>query len=1358
MVRSSSPAAPADSRVIAGRYRVEALLGAGGMGAVYCAVDAANGARVAVKCMRGAASPTTLELFKREFHTLHGLRHPSIVEVYDYGDDEGLPFYTMELLQGRDLGNAAPLTFRVVCGYLRQIASVLSLLHARRLLHRDISPRNIWVLPDGRLKLIDFGALCPFGPTSEVVGTPPFVAPEWLQNARHSALVDQRADIYGLGALGYWLLTKTHAFPARSLVELQEVWARKPAPPSSLVRPMTGRALEPIPPELDALLLSMLALDPTARPATTELVIDRIDAFAGPAAEPSDHAVRGFVRSKAFVGRRQERQLFELARKSERCALLFEAEAGLGRSRLLDELCVLGRLSGATCVLVKGTERERAYAVANALALGLLNHAPREAREAAQPHAAVLSRLSPELARRLGVSAAAGERGLGTREQLQRALTAWVCELAGQRKLVLLVDDFEDTDEESSAWLAALARTETAHGLVLVAALERDPVTTPGAHQQLFRSAARAHTLAPLTAAETHELLASVFGQSQYLDRISRKLHDMSAGSPAHCLELVEVLIDQGLVRYTEGAWTLPGHLADSELPRTRSEVHVARCSRLGATARRLGELMSIHDGRLTRAGCEALFEQGPAETAAALVELTLCAVVNESELGYGFTHPSLRDALSAGLHRAERERAHARLGAALLREANDPIDALRAGLHLFRAGDRTRCHQLVQAAVIHLFEGHRRRMHIAMPLLEQAVALYRDAGWGPRQLAAPLAALAIGSFFIDHRLAERYGEQALDALEHVLCFDRARKLRNVVGAKLALVVALASAAARRRASPEATPTLRVALRMLVGCAVGLNAVATSSTDTTLTARCRAALDPLSAFGERHAVGLVRRGTIAVGSILDANHPAALAELRAIAAKIASEQAIRKLPEHVRRELDGGCWFSIGFIQCWRQDPEALAIADRIERLSPMYAMNADQLREAFYAGRGDMLRAAACRQRVEMQALRVGAAWQIVTLAPIQASLACLWMHDAMQAKRAAAELERLSRELPALAREARRSRACYLVLSERYAEAIDSLQPDDARADVTGGSRVQGILARAHNRLGQHAQARQICQEALSTRTEEDLSFVVMYLHVQLELAIAEAALGEAPRARERLELLRTRHEAAGPLMLGAVHEACVRVALIERDLAACREHLEQMRSCYLPTQVPSLAELTRTLATHIEQAQLGPGPDAQKPNAESAPDDKPQVTRMQRPITRSESSFEKRALRCLNIALELTRAQQGFIASSAAGADVVSTGAPPQPELLRWAAAYLARQDDHTLFTSDDALTTHTNELVLGDMTYRVVALYSRSDADMPAHALVLGFRDTTPCMPHPRALAELATRMFATREERLPTGGA
>jgi len=162
--------------LIADRYRLEAALGTGGMGAVYRVRDERTGRRVALKQLR-LPSAILLSQFEREYRTLSQLAHPSIIAVYDYGvDQSGFPFYTMELLDGLDLFEAEPPSWRTACALLRDVASSLAILHSRRLLHRDISARNIRCTSDGRAKLIDFGAMAAMGPAAKPIGTPAFSA------------------------------------------------------------------------------------------------------------------------------------------------------------------------------------------------------------------------------------------------------------------------------------------------------------------------------------------------------------------------------------------------------------------------------------------------------------------------------------------------------------------------------------------------------------------------------------------------------------------------------------------------------------------------------------------------------------------------------------------------------------------------------------------------------------------------------------------------------------------------------------------------------------------------------------------------------------------------------------------------------------------------------------------------------------------------------------------------------------------------------------------------------------------------------------------------------------------------------
>ncbi|HKU42193.1 MAG TPA: serine/threonine-protein kinase, partial [Polyangiales bacterium] len=181
------------------RYELNGTLGRGGVAVVHAATDLVSGHKVALKRLRAQDDPAlqqrVVELFEREFHTLSQLEHPNIVTVHDYGIDAEGPYYTMELVEGGDLQQLAPLPWRKVCAIARDVCSALSLLHSRRLVHRDISPRNVRCDHEGRAKLLDFGALAPFGANKFLVGTPACCAPESV----NLQPLDGRADLYGLG-------------------------------------------------------------------------------------------------------------------------------------------------------------------------------------------------------------------------------------------------------------------------------------------------------------------------------------------------------------------------------------------------------------------------------------------------------------------------------------------------------------------------------------------------------------------------------------------------------------------------------------------------------------------------------------------------------------------------------------------------------------------------------------------------------------------------------------------------------------------------------------------------------------------------------------------------------------------------------------------------------------------------------------------------------------------------------------------------------------------------------------------------------------------------------------------------------
>lgn len=260
-----------------GQYVLGDLLGEGGMGAVYRAEHALLRRPTAVKLLLPErTSPDSLQRFEREVQRTAQLTHPNTVAIYDYGHtSDGVFYYAMELLDGLTLEELVrchgPLPPGRVVHVLRQAASALAEAHALGLIHRDIKPANLVLcerggLPD-TLKIVDFGLVKSITPGSDpaltrenaITGTPLYMAPESITDPDS---VDERVDLYALGASGYFLLTGSPPFEAKTVVEICGHHLHStPEPPSR-------RLGAPIPQELEGLILACLSKDKHGRPAS----------------------------------------------------------------------------------------------------------------------------------------------------------------------------------------------------------------------------------------------------------------------------------------------------------------------------------------------------------------------------------------------------------------------------------------------------------------------------------------------------------------------------------------------------------------------------------------------------------------------------------------------------------------------------------------------------------------------------------------------------------------------------------------------------------------------------------------------------------------------------------------------------------------------------------------------------------------------------------------------------------------------------------------------------------------------------------------------------------------------------------
>ncbi len=656
---------------IANRYRVLSLIGRGGSAAVYECTDSTRGITIALKRLlpEHAGGRDSALRFRREYASLAQLRHPLIIRAHDYGVDDETPYYTMDLLAGEDLRGLAPLDWRAACSLLRDVASALAIIHSRRLVHRDVTARNVRRTLDGRAKLLDFGALCPMGVAHEVVGTPPFVSPENLAGQP----LDARSDLFSLGALAYHLLTGEHAFPAASFSDLYGMWGRRVEAPS---------VLQPgIPDTIDSLILSLLSLNPLARPGSAAEVFDRLTGITGLGVVDAGESAQAYLVTPTLVGRddvvhRFRRRLLR-ARRRRGSTLLVEGQSGLGRSRLLASLVTEAKLRGMLAVYAEGKQgKEGPFAVARALVRRLVESEP------LLPHAAVLDK---SVLARIHAEPSLPQTGEAIPQEdwpaLVDAISEWLIAFASKVPLALGVDDVDASDEPSLAILTKVAEAAPSRQLVVVASTE--PEMKRAAVERL-RAAGSSHVLRPLRAADTLHLVSSVFGDVPHVEGVAEWVHRLAEGSPRTSLELCQHLLDREIARYEHGSWVLPASLEGLSLPQSVHQALEARVSRLGPMARELAEGLALtadHEPLRLEEYVELLDD--PAHVFEALNELVAASILVGTGTTYVFANESIKRGLDRGIPSERRQELHRRLA-----KAYAPGSAVLSAHHHFLAGD----------------------------------------------------------------------------------------------------------------------------------------------------------------------------------------------------------------------------------------------------------------------------------------------------------------------------------------------------------------------------------------------------------------------------------------------------------------------------------------------------------------------------------------------------------------------------------------------------------------------------------------------------------------------------------------------
>ncbi|HJL16450.1 MAG TPA: protein kinase [Sandaracinaceae bacterium LLY-WYZ-13_1] len=702
---------------VAGRYRVEALLGRGGYGEVYRVADAQeDGRAIALKLHRlRALSRGALDSLRMEFALLASLAHPNLATVHDFAYVEGeYAFFTQSLVEGVPLHRAGvePVAPRGV-RLLAQLCRALDYLHARGIVHGDVKPGNVLVEADDRVVLLDFGVSRALGGSTgaKVVGSPPYMAPELITGG----VADGRTDLYALGITLYQLVAGGVPFRGTSTqIMMAHVEEELPELPGSVALP------------LQALIARLTAKDPDQRPATASEVLSELSRIAHvPVAADTSETLASHVLSARFVGREPEltRLTARAARPTlERPPLLVEGEAGTGKSRLLREARTRVQLRGQQWIQVQAPRGEGGQPLLAWIARAILGPAQIAALD--DEERLELARALPELRRpreRLAVPldpARARRRRLDILGARLAARFAW-------KPGVLAVEDLHWVPPAQQRELVAVtdrARREGARCLLVLA-------TRPDGLATDVREALAPEPLPcdELPAAASRALVEATFGDAGVLD--GTELGARLAEGPSSALwvqESLRLALERGVIRRAHGRFARRGEVAGRPL----SEVLAARVEMLSRDARTLalaGAVLAVPAGSSELARVAGLARH---RASSALAELVRRGIVERRTDGRNRTsyamHDRYGDAVLAAMPARRIRAARRRAGKHLARVHRKDFRGLsRAAHELESAGDRARARRVLERATELAVQAGRPEHAVA--LLEREMALLDD-------------------------------------------------------------------------------------------------------------------------------------------------------------------------------------------------------------------------------------------------------------------------------------------------------------------------------------------------------------------------------------------------------------------------------------------------------------------------------------------------------------------------------------------------------------------------------------------------------------------------------------------------------
>ena len=683
--------------LIENRYRVLDTIGSGGMGTVYRVADeAADDKVLALKTLHLLAQGNyrcDLEnRFQEEFRLLTQLQHPHLVRVYDYGiTAQDVLYYTMEWMAGPSLASRqSPVEPSLTVTVMVQVCRALAYLHTRGMIHGDLKPHNVMLTTaiqrqTPHVKLVDFGLaqeMREVGIRSRYY-TRDYAAPE----VREGHFLDQRSDLYSLGALWYVLLTGGPP-------DFMEGPGKERLVRYTLQETLRGFPDAPV--ALSEIVARLLATKPDARFESANAVLGAVNEITESSYRLETRETAGsYALRTHFVERETELaalgNAWRKAQTETKQLVVIDGEAGAGKTRLVEELKVRVELGGGRVVWGQCVEQGgSAYQPWREILRVLFRYV--EAAENVdldlQRVGAIATQILPELREReylQGIAPPAPLDSQAAQQRLNYALAQVVMAAAALRPTLVVIESAQWADEATLALLQHLTRLPGGQGLMVIVTYRSNEVRSNHMLATLSRRNMMRLSLKRLSPTVTQKLACTMLGLKSLPDSLAQRLYQTTGGNAFFVQELIRFLaVDAAVLQRTRQGWRVDEKaLQTTTLPASIQQVVERRLRQLSPETLDILQWAAVAGTVFWQTMVADIGEISSERVRSGLAEAiqqTLVAVRDETafagESEYLFDHPTVREVTYRSISPEKRRRYHERAASWLETRAPLEIEA----------------------------------------------------------------------------------------------------------------------------------------------------------------------------------------------------------------------------------------------------------------------------------------------------------------------------------------------------------------------------------------------------------------------------------------------------------------------------------------------------------------------------------------------------------------------------------------------------------------------------------------------------------------------------------------------------------